>query len=354
MLNPNPVLNANMKIAYITAGAAGMVCGSCLRDNALAAALIDAGHEVHLIPIYTPTLTDEHNVSENRVFLGGINVYLQQQFGLFRKTPGFFDRLLDSLPILRLATRWGMQVASAGLGSLTVSMLKGTAGFQRKEIQKLAHWLKDEIAPDVINPPNSLMAGLAPEIKSVLDRPICCTLQGEDLFLEGLPEPYRSESLRLIGENVKHVERFLAVSGYYAKFMPGYLGIPEEKMRLVPLGINLQGYEMRAAREEGRPFTVGYFARVAPEKGLHLLAEAYIRLRESLGAGEARLEVAGYLGEEHKEYFAGVERRLREAGLEAEFNYRGVLDREGKIEFLRGLDVLSVPATYDEPKGIFL
>ena len=41
-------------------------------------------------------------------------------------------------------------------------------------------------------------------------------------------------------------------------------------------------------------------------------------------------------------------------GLADEFHYRGVLDRQQKIEFLRGLDVLSVPATYDEPKGIFL
>jgi glycosyltransferase involved in cell wall biosynthesis len=73
-----------------------------------------------------------------------------------------------------------------------------------------------------------------------------------------------------------------------------------------------------------------------------------------LGAGEARLEVAGYLGAEHREYLRGVERRLEEAGLAAEFNYRGALDREGKVEFLRGLDVLSVPATYDEPKGISL
>jgi glycosyltransferase involved in cell wall biosynthesis len=30
------------------------------------------------------------------------------------------------------------------------------------------------------------------------------------------------------------------------------------------------------------------------------------------------------------------------------------LDREEKISFLQGLDLLSVPATYDEPKGIFL
>jgi len=66
-----------MRIAYITAGAAGMYCGSCLRDNTLAAELLARGHEVTLIPTYTPTRTDETNVSRKRVFLGGINVYLQ-------------------------------------------------------------------------------------------------------------------------------------------------------------------------------------------------------------------------------------------------------------------------------------
>jgi glycosyltransferase involved in cell wall biosynthesis len=240
------------------------------------------------------------------------------------------------------------------LGELTVSMLKGEEGNQRKELEKLLDWLKTEPPFDIISLPYTLLIGLAKPLGEALGRPVCCTLQGEDLFLEGLPEPYRSESLRLIREGVPHVSRFLAVSRYYEEFMPGYLGIPAEKMRLVPLGINLQGYEVREPRAVGTPFTVGYFARVAPEKGLHLLAEGYVRLRESLGAGEARLEAAGYLGEEHRGYREGVERRLGEAGLAAEFNYRGVLDRAGKVEFLRGLDVLSVPATYDEPKGIFL
>ncbi|HEX6185318.1 MAG TPA: glycosyltransferase family 4 protein [Pyrinomonadaceae bacterium] len=343
-----------MRILYITAGAAQMYCGSCLRDNALATELLARGHDVVLVPLYTPTLTDEPNVSSERVFFGGISVYLEQHSALFRRTPRLLDRLWDSKLALKLAARSSIQTSPKKLGELTVSMLRGEDGHQRKELEKLIDWLKTEPPFDVVSLPYTLLIGLAGPLREALGRPVCCTLQGEDLFLEGLPEPYRTESLRLIGENVKHVERFLAVSGYYAEFMPGYLGIPEEKMRLVPLGINLQGYEMRAPREEGRPFTVGYFARVAPEKGLHLLAEAYVRLRESLGAGEARLEVAGYLGEEHKEYFGGVERRLREAGLAGEFNYRGALDREGKVEFLRGLDVLSVPATYDEPKGIFL
>ena len=68
-----------MKILSITAGAGDMYCGSCLRDNALAAELIARGHDVTLLPFYTPTLTDEPNVSAgSRVFFGGISVYLQQ------------------------------------------------------------------------------------------------------------------------------------------------------------------------------------------------------------------------------------------------------------------------------------
>jgi len=49
-----------------------------------------------------------------------------------------------------------------------------------------------------------------------------------------------------------------------------------------------------------------------------------------------------------------VKRRLEAAGLADEFTYHGEVDRDGKLAFLRSLDVLSVPATYDEPKGVFL
>jgi glycosyltransferase involved in cell wall biosynthesis len=342
-----------MKILYITAGAANMYCGSCLRDNALAAELIARGHDVTLVPIYTPTLTDEPNVSSDHVFFGGISVYLQQHLSLFRKTPRLFDRLWDSAWALKMASRRSIPTSPKLLGELTVSMLKGEDGNQRKELGKMLDWLKGEEPPDIISLPYTLLIGLAKPIRDALKRPVFCTLQGEDLFLEGLHEPYRSESLRLIRENVRHVDVFIAVSNYYAEFMPRYLGIPEDKMRVVPLGINLQGYSARErARQE--PFTIGYFARIAPEKGLHVLVEAYKRLRERADFPAARLEVAGYLGAEHKSYLNGIEKQMKEWGLSEEFHYRGVLDRQEKIEFLRGLDVLSVPATYDEPKGIFL
>ena len=344
-----------MKILYITAGAANMYCGSCLRDNALAAEMIARGHDVILVPIYTPTLTDEANVSlKDRVFFGGISVYLQQHLSLFRKTPWLLDRLWDSSRMLKWASRRSIPTSPKLLGELTISMLKGEEGNQRKELLKMLDWLRHEPLPDVISLPYTLLIGLAKPLKEALKRPIFCTLQGEDLFLEGLSEAYRLEALDLIRTNVQHVDAFIAVSHYYADFMPGYLGIPESKMRVVPLGINLEGYEARS-RIRQQPFTVGYFARVAPEKGLHVLAETYRLLRrERADFPEARLEVAGYLGAEHRDYLSGIEKQMKDWGLADEFHYRGVLDRRQKIEFLQSLDVLSVPATYNEPKGIFL
>ena len=342
-----------MRIAYITAGAAGMYCGSCLRDNTLAAELLARGHEVTLIPTYTPTRTDETNVSRKRVFLGGINVYLQQHVALLRRTPWFLDRLWDAAPVLRLATRWGVRVDPARLADLTISMLRGPAGFQRKEIAKLALFLKDEVAPEVVNLPNSLLVGLAPELKRRLGVPVFCTLQGEDLFLDGLPEAHRQEALRLIRSHAGSVDGFLAVSRYAAQSMSGYLGIAPEKIRVVPLGINLDGHG-GAEADGSNTFTVGYLARVAPEKGLDRLCEAYRLLDLRKPGAPSRLWAAGYLAPEHHPYLEGIERKLAAWGLAGRFRFHGEVDRAGKIEFLRNLSVLSVPSPYNEPKGLYL
>ena len=40
--------------------------------------------------------------------------------------------------------------------------------------------------------------------------------------------------------------------------------------------------------------------------------------------------------------------------MEKDFEYVGSVDRKGKIDFIQGLDVLSVPTTYGAPKGIYM
>ena len=330
-----------------------MYCGSCLRDNAMATELIARGHDVMLLPVYTPTFTDEPNVSRNHVVLGGISAYLEQYVPVFRKTPRWLDRLWDSKTVLSLASRRSISTNPKMLGEMTVSVLKGEDGFQSKEIFKFVDWMKDQAPPDVINLPYTLLLSLAGPLKQQLNVPILCTLQGEDLFLDNLQDPYRSQALNLIRDHLPSVDLFLSVSEYYADFMPGYLGIPREKIRVVPLGINPNGFEMRATSANG-PFTVGFLGRVAPEKGLHVLAEAYSLLRKSGDLPEGRFEVAGYMAADCKPYLEEIQNHLKERGLFQEFRYHGVIDRVAKIAFLRALDVMSLPATYDEPKGVSL
>jgi glycosyltransferase involved in cell wall biosynthesis len=343
-----------LRILTITAGAANMYCGSCLRDNALAAELLRQGHDVTLVPIYTPTRTDEPNVSEARVLYGGVNVYLQQVLPLFRRTPRFFDRIFDSSLVMGILSRLSVSTDPKKLGSLTLSTLRGESGFQGKEVEKLVEWLLAQPAPDVVILPNSLMIGFARPLAAALRCPIVCTLQGEDLFLDGLPESDRRDALALIRAQTRFVDAFIAVSDYYAKFMGDLLEIPVNKMAVVPLGINLEGYESTGPAGAESPVTIGYFARVAPEKGLHNLVEAYRLLRQRRDLPPTRLEVAGYLGREHRGYLASLEKLLAKDGLSAEFRYHGTLDRKGKIDFLRSLDVASVPTDYEEPKGLFL
>ena len=341
-----------MRILSITAGAAGMYCGSCFRDNALAAELLARGHDVTLLPLYTPTRTDERNVSARRVHFGGISVYLQQHSSLFRRTPRLLDRLWDAPSVIRAFTGRAASTDARLLGALTVSMLHGRDGVLRKEFDKLTDWILDEPLPDVINLPNSLLIGLAAPLRQAVSRPVCCTLQGEELFLNGLVAPYRDRALAMIREQVHHVDRFIAVSEYCAAFMSDFLTIPASRLEVVPLGISMDGYERR--REARDEFRVGYFARVAPEKGLHVLADAYVRLRRRTGPAPIRFDAAGHLASNNTPYLNDVRRTLDRAGLGGEFVYRGELDRAGKLAFLRDLDVLSVPATYDEPKGMFL
>ena len=337
-----------MRILQITAGAANMYCGSCLHDNAQAAELIRQGHDITLVPLYTPTRTDEANVSQSRVFFGGISIYLQQNVAWFRKTPRFLDRLWDSAFVIRAATSGSIQTTPQKLGELTVATLTGEEGNLKKEFEKLIDWVETQPRPDLVILPYTLLIALAEPLKRVLKTPICCGLQGEDLFLEGLAEPWRTQSLNLIRKQTKHVDLFLATSHFYARLMSTYLDIPKAKIEVHPLGVNLDGLDRRTFEGPANPkapFTVGYFARVAPEKGLHVLAEALSILRREFP--KLRMAAAGYLPPEHQTY-------LKESQRITEFDYQGELTRTGKADFLRSIDVNCVPSPYADPKGLYV
>ena len=309
-----------------------------------------------LIPTYTPLRTDEKSVSRGRVFYGGINVFLQEKAGLFRHTPRLVDWFLDRPALLRwVASTFSATTSAEDLGALTVSVLKGEEGNQRKELRRLSTWLRDHYRPDLVQLTNSMFVGTARFLKNEVGKPVLCAVQGEELFLDGLTEPYRSQARAVLRDRAGDVDGYIAPCRYYADFMADYLRVEREKFHVVKLGVNLSEYgEGPRQREEGQPFKIGYLARVAPEKGLHLLTEAFRQVAQRAGKSAVRLEVAGWLGSKDRPYYDEAVARIREWGLDGSFVYHGEVDRAGKIRFLQSLDVLSVPAMYEEPKGLYV
>lgn len=341
-----------MRLLQFSAGAGAMYCGSCLHSNTLALHLGAHGVDVTLVPLYTPTRTDEKNASTGHVFFGGVSVFLEEKIPLLRRTPKIFDALWDSHAALYAVGLLNTSTDPASLGPLTVSMLRGEAGHQKKEIEHLSAWLDKQPPFDVALIPYALLLGLAPMLKA-RGLKVACELQGEDLFLDGLVEPWRTQAKQLIAERAKDVEIFIAGSRYYADMMSVDLGIPREKIQVVRHGIDINERLMTTKSNHSPEFTVGFFARIAPEKGLHVLADAYIKFRERRPDRKARLAAGGYLAGEHRPYLLGIEEKLRAAGREPEFHYYGSPDRQGKFEFLRSLDLLAAPTPYREPKGLF-
>src|SRR5262245_34730675 len=255
-----------MKIAFITAGAAGMFCGSCMRDNTLVTALRALGHDALLIPAYMPIKVDEPDASQKRVFFGGINIYLEQKLWLFRHTPRFLDRLFNFRWLLKALSRFAVRARYRDQGQLTISMLQGTHGKQSKEVAELVGYLRDE-KPDVVLFTNALLSGVIPAVKQALGVPIFVTLQGDDIFLDELSEPERARCAELIRDNGRSVDAYISTSAYYADHMAGYLGLPRESIHVIQPGINLTGHGGPAEPRGERPLTIGYFARICPEKG---------------------------------------------------------------------------------------
>lgn len=337
------------RVVYLTAGAGGMFCGSCLNDNTLARGLTQLGVDIQLVPTYTPITTDEEDVSIDKVFFGGINVFLQQKIPLLRHLPPAFDRVLNHPALIRWATKKDVQADPEMLGSMTVSMLKGSAGFQKKEVKRLLDFL-DDAKPQVINFTNALIAGCAPEIRQRLGIPIVVTLQGDDIFLDYISEKYSTECIRQIQELSKYVDAYVVHSQYYADYMSDRLGISPDRFTVIPLGIDGGEFEAASATNSNKK-QLGYLARLTPEKGIHVLVDAFLKLRES--RDDVELRIAGWVGTEHKSFAEEQFARLDKAGLGDAYSYIGVVNRQEKLEFLRGLDLFSVPTTYREPKGRF-
>ena len=94
-------------------------------------------------------------------------------------------------------------------------------------------------------------------------------------------------------------------------------------------------------------------AKLAPQKGLHHLVEAFVELKKLPRNENVKLKIAGWLGPENHEYADAQFKRLDDAGLQDDYEYLGVVDRDQKLQMLGTIDLFSVPTQFLEPKGLY-
>ena len=344
-----------MRIVQITPGSGdNFYCENCLRDIALVKALRKLGHDVLMVPLYLPLqIAEAEPLTNTPIFFGGINVYLQQKFALFRRTPRWIDRWFDSRRLLAWAGRKAGMTSARDLGAATISMLQGEHGRQVKELDRLVDWLcAVGQKPDIVCVSNILLAGLARRIREKLHVPVVCLLQDEDDFLDGLAAPHAEQAWDIVRERARDIDAFVAVSKYFAEAMHGRLAVHEDRIHVAYVGVAVDEYTPADAHPPVP--TIGYLSRMCPSRGLETLVDAFILLKRNTRLGSAKLRICGGRSGNDAPFLERLAGKLAAAGVRDDAEFLEAFDPGSRREFLKSLSVLSVPEPQPVAYGLYV
>jgi glycosyltransferase involved in cell wall biosynthesis len=310
------------------------------------------GHDVVKIPMYLPIFSDEHDISDVPVFYGAISIYLKQLYPVFSKAPAWFDKLLNSKPMLKMAASMAGSTRAKGLEGMTISMLEGERGGQHEELERMTDWLRDHFKPDVIHLSNALLSGLAKTMKEKLNAPVVCSLQDEDVWVDVMTDGNRQKVWDLMSENAGYIDRFISVSEYFKGLALDRMTISPEKISTIHIGVDPADYQYRNSSEKKR--TIGYISRMCHENGLDILVDAFILLKKKQGYDDVQLIITGGQTGDDKTYLKEIRKKLEKQGLTDMVDFHKEFEGEGRKEFFAKASLMSVPVRNGEAFGIYI
>ena len=342
-----------MQIIHIVPGSGGsFYCGNCLRDSKYIRGLKDAGAEVIKIPMYLPIFADEHDLEDVPVFYGAISLYLKHIFPFLKKSPAWVDKILNSGPMLKLAAGMAGSTNPKGLEDMTISMLLGEIGEQKKELDHLVDWIAEHCKADVIHLSNALLLGLAKRIKEKLDVKVVCTLQDEDVWVNAMDENFKIKTWALMKERAKDVDAFFAVSSYFAEYMKPLLDIPDNKLFTHHIAVDPEDYKYLQSIE--RPLHIGYISRMCEANGLEVLIDAFILLKKDSRWNYVNLILTGGSTGDDDQFIKSIKRKINKAGIHDSVEFHKDFEEEGRRKFFEKIAMVSVPVLDGEAFGLYL
>jgi glycosyltransferase involved in cell wall biosynthesis len=344
-----------MKIVYLITGSGGsFYCGNCYRDMIYLKAIRKVpGTKASAIPLYLPPDDSiKENDIDHNVFFGAISIYLREKVPFLRNMPAFFDKILDSPPMLRMASKRAGTTRTEGMEDMTLNMISGDKAFPEKELVRLTDYLIKDGKPDIIHLSNALVIGLAKQIKKQLDVKIVCSILNEDDWINDMAEPWQSQAWDMIAEEQKYVDAFITPSKYFRDFFVSRTGIPEEMIHVVPLGLD-PGMLFDVRKNDNWP-SIGYFCRVSSHNGFDKLVDAFILLRKENRLPHLTLHVSGGYTGDDKPFISEQIKKIKEAGLEKSVRLYPEFLGNSKLEFFSNIDLMSVPVRKYDGYGLYI
>ena len=342
-----------MNIIQIIPGSGGsFYCGNCLRDSKYFNALRAEGHKVTKIPMYLPLFADEHDITEVPIFYGAISLYLKQVYPVFRKAPGWVDKLLNSKPMMKMAASMAGSTRAKGLEDMTISMLLGEEGEQKEELDHMVNWIAGHCKPDIIHISNALLLGLAKRLKEKIGVPVLCSLQDEDVWIDPMQPKFQKKIWDLMHERAKDVDMLVPVSHYFAGVMKQRMNLPDEKVKTIHLGVDAEDYKYISTREKER--NVGYISRMCHKDGFDIVVDAFIGLKKKPGFEDVKLIATGGSTGDDTKFIKEQKQKLKENNLPGSFEILPDFEGEAVNNFFKKVSLISVPVRIGEAFGMYL
>ena len=337
-----------MKVLLIIPGSGDtFYCGNCFRDNLYAQALRNAGHDVVIMPLYLP-LTDKSFRANTPLFFPATSYYVAQKYFGKGKMPRFFEKILDSPTMLRMASSFSGATSAKGMEQMTLSMIKGDDKNFAKQTEKLIDWIVQHDRPDIIQLSSSMLIGIAKAIKNHINIPVVCSLQDEEIWLDSLENQYSQEAWAAIRDNMNYIDKFVASSEFYKSVALNKF--PEIKeIDLVYPGVNIEKYKSSQYPKEP---VVGFFYRMNYENGLDILAQSFVKLKNENSIPDLKLKIGGGYTRENKSFINRIKNILQPYIHDVIWSDTYNLDEH--TTFYKDISLICVPLRFNEAAGLYL
>ncbi|MDR0573592.1 MAG: glycosyltransferase family 4 protein [Tannerella sp.] len=337
-----------MKILFIIPGSGdSFYCGNCFRDNLQASALRKAGHDVAIMPLYLP-LRNKSFQADAPLFFPATTYYTAQKFFGKRKMPKWLERITGSDRALDIASSMSGTTSAEGMEAMTLSMITGDDPAFADHVDQLINWIKNREAFDIIHLSSTLLIGIAKVLRQHMTIPVVCSVQDEEVWIDSLNVTHAGIAWQGISENIRYIDRFITTSEFYKKIVreriPGISNI-----EVIYPGVDREKY---ATTTLPKAPTIGFFYRMNRENGLHILAEAFVKLKKRNAIPNLRLKIGGGYTGKDKRFLRKVKKIL--APYKGDIEIDDSYSLEDHVRFYHSITVITVPLTFDEGVGLYL